>query len=247
MVYGCRELGLEEEEPAKPPPHLAFTETAYDFGRVPQGAAVEHVFPFVNSGGSDLSVMNLRAACDCQTTLVGPGTLPPAASGAIKARFDTDTVFGPQRRTVTVFSNDPIASAVTLTLTGEVELDVVADPAQVYLGVVPPGAPLLREVTIRIGTDGVRVGPAQSEAPQLVQQLADAPLDLYAAVLTIGTAPDAPLGPFTTAIRIPTTSRVHPLLRIPVSGIIAADAPTPRPLNGGLATPTVPAGNGVGP
>jgi hypothetical protein len=92
----------------------------------------------------------------------------------------------------------------------------------------------------------VRVGPSQSDAPQLVHQLADVPLDVSAAVLTIGTAPAAPLGPFTAAIRIPTTSRAHPTLRVAVSGIVAADAPTPRPLNGVLPTPTAPVGNGSG-
>jgi len=80
-LYGCHELGLDDDEPAKQPPHVAFRETTYDFGRVAQGVPVEHLFPFANSGGSDLSVMSLRAACDCQASLVGNAALPPAQVG----------------------------------------------------------------------------------------------------------------------------------------------------------------------
>jgi hypothetical protein len=230
LVSGCQELGLEEAGTPVEPPRLAFAATAYDFGRVAQGTPIEHQFAFANDGGSELTIMNLRAACDCRATVIGGGELAPHGRGAVQARFDTDAVFGPQRRTVTVYSNDPVQRAVTLTLTGEVALDVAADPAQVYLGVVPPGAAAIRDVTVRLGGDGLRVGPLTDPAPvPLALQLADAPLDIHAVTLTIGTAPGAPLGPFSTVIRIPTTSARHPILQIPVTGIIAADAPTPRP------------------
>lgn len=229
---GCRELGLDGGEPPPEPPRLVFGERAHDVGPVPQGTVVEHRFPFRNQGGTELTIMNLRAACDCRATLVGPGDIAPEAAGAVQVRCDTDVVYGPLRRTVTVYSNDPAARAVMLTLTGEVALDVVADPAEVYLGVIPPDTRALREIMIRSGSDGMRIGPASTDAPQLVLDLAASPADIYSAVLTVGTAPAAPLGPFTALIRVPTTSRAHPTLQIKVAGIVATDAPTPRAPNG---------------
>lgn len=227
---GCEELGFDDSAPPPLPPKLAFAETTYDFGRVAQGVPVEHRFAFSNDGGTDLTIINLRAACDCEATVVDGREVTAHGTGAVRARFATDTVYGAQRRTITVYSNDPTRRAVVLTVTGEVQLDVGADPAQVYLGVVPPGAPLLRTVTLRTGSQAVHIGAPESDAPQLTVQLDAAIDDTAAATLAIGTAHDAPLGPFTAVVRVSTTSPQHPVLRIPVTGIIAADAPPPRSL-----------------
>lgn len=217
----------EDTEPPKAPPKLAFAETSYDFGRVAQGTAVEHTFAFANAGGTDLSILNMRAACDTQAKLVGGNELAPRAAGSVQARFDTGAVYGPQRRTVTVYSNDPTQRAVMLTMSGEVVLDVVADPAQVYLGVVPPGAASLRDVALRTGSDAVHLGAPESDASQLALQLAEATDGIPGAILSIGTATAAPPGPFSAVVRVPTTSPQHPVLRIAVTGIIS-DAPAAR-------------------
>jgi hypothetical protein len=229
LVLGLVVWACNQSDEAPRPPRLTFSETAYDFGRVAQGAPVEHRFAFTNDGGSELSVVNLRAACDCTATLLGGRDFPPHAGGAVQARFDTDAVYGPQRRTVTVYSNDPTQRSVMLTVTGEVELDVAAESPRVYLGTVPPGATLVREVALRTSSDAVRVGRPQSDAPQLTLQLTDAVDGDAAATLAIGTAPSAPPGPFSAVVRVPTTSVRHPMLRVTVTGIIAPDAPMPTP------------------
>jgi hypothetical protein len=224
------------------PPKLTFAQTVHDFGRVAQGTPVEYRFPFVNDGGADLTIINLRAACDCEATLEGGPEVAPRAAGAVRGRFDTDAVYGSQRRTITVYSNDPTQHAVMLTLSGEVVLDVAADPPQVYLGVVPPNVPLLREVALRSGSETLRIGTPHSEAAQLTLQLAAAaPHSGAAAILAIGTAPAAQSGPFSGVVQIPTTSPQHPVLRITVSGIIDPAAPTPRPPGA-----VVPEGSGTG-
>jgi len=241
LLSGCDELGLGAAPPPKAPPRLAFSETAYDFGRVAQGVPVEHHFTFVNDGGGALSIIDLRAACDNQVTLVGGSEIAPHAGGAVHGRFDTDAVFGPQRRTITVYSNDPTRPAVLLTVAGEVVLDVVADPPQVYLGAVPPGVQVIREVALRTGSDAVRIGVPQVETPHLTLRLDDAVDGSAAAVLVIGTAPDAPPGPFKTEVRVPTTSAQHPVVRIAVAGTIDPAAPTPR-----AAGSVAPGAGGVG-
>jgi hypothetical protein len=230
LVSSCDQLGLGEAPAPKAPPRLAFTETSFDFGRVAQGTPVEHHFTFVNEGDATLSIIDVRAACDYDATLLGGSDVAPRAGGAVRGRFDTNAVFGPQRRTITVASNDPAQRTVLLTITGEVVLDVAADPAQVYLGTVPPGVPAVRAVAVRTGGDAVRIGTPQSDAPQLALRLDDVPDGTAAAILAIGTAPDAPSGPFTAEVRVPTSSPQHPTVRVAVSGIVDPAAPPPRPL-----------------
>ena len=237
LLLSCCE---QEPDAASPPPKLAFAQSSYDFGRVVQGTAVEHRFAFTNDGGTDLTIMNVRSAYDCAASVIGGNEIAPRAQGAVDARFDTDAIYGPQRRTITVYSNDPLQQAIMLTLTGEVVLDVAADPAQVYLGIVPPGIPVLREVALRSSDENVRIYPPQADdAPQLVVQLADAPDASAAAIVDIGTAVHAPPGKFSAIVRIPTTSARHPVVRVAVAGIVALDAPTPLPRATPLPTPSV--------
>jgi hypothetical protein len=243
LVLGLALSACDESAPPVQPPRLAFADTTYDFGRVAQGTAVEHRFAFANDGGSELSVVNLRAACDTTATLIGGRDIEPHDGGAVQARFDTDAVYGAQRRTVTVYSNDPTQRSVMLTMTGEVELDVAPETSQVYLGIVPPGAALLRAVALHSASDGVRLGPPQSDAPQLAVSLDDAVEGDAVAMLTIGTASGAPPGPFSTVVRVPTTSPRHPTLRVTVTGTISLDAPMPTP-RGTAVEP--PAGGGPG-
>jgi hypothetical protein len=227
LLGGCDQLGLGTPPP-KAPPRLVFAQTTHDFGRVAQGVPVEHEFAFANDGEAVLSIIDLRAACDNQVTLLGGSDIAPHAGGSVHGRFDTAAVFGPQQRTITVYSNDPAQQAVLLTLSGEVVLDVAADPPQVYLGAVPPGLPVVREVALRTGSDAVRIGVPQADTPQLVLRLDPAPDASAAAILAIGTAPNAPPGPFKAEVRLPTTSARHPVVRVAVAGTIDAAAPPPR-------------------
>jgi len=220
------------------PPKLVFAQLTYDFGQVAQGTAVERQFALRNDGETELTILNLRSARDCTATLVGGGEIAPHAAGAVTAHFDTDLVYGPQRRTITVYSNDPTHPAVMLTLSGEVALDVAADPPQVYLGVVPPGVAVLREVALRTRADGVHIGLPEADASQLTLQLTDPTDDTAVAILGIGTARNAAPGPISTVVRVPTTSARHPVLRIAVTGIVALDAPTPLPRPTPIPQPT---------
>jgi len=213
LLAGCE----GDTTPRVAPPHLRFAETAVDFGRLPQGVPIEHAFPFSNDGGAPLTITQVRVACDCQASVVGSGDVPPGGQGVVQAHCDTSTAPGPQRRTVTVYSNDPAQRSALLVLTGTVALEAAADPPRLYLGPVPPAAERLREVALHAGNDALRFVGASSAAPQLSVGIVDG---ADGRELHVGTALDAPPGPFTAVIRVQTTSPLRPLIEVPVAGII---------------------------
>ncbi|MGH7785883.1 MAG: DUF1573 domain-containing protein [Candidatus Binatia bacterium] len=221
-IAGC----VPVDTPPKAPPRLELGTTAFDFGRLPQGTPVEREFAFANRGGTDLTIIELRTACDCTATLAGGTVVAPGGSGVVRLRCETDAAHGAQRRTVTVYSDDPTQRAVVLSLSGEVALDVVAEPPQVYLGSVPAGAAALRDVTLLAGTSAIRFGAPFGDSALLAIELLDA-ADGAPATLRIGTAAGAPPGPFQTTVRVPTTSAQHPVLRIAVAGAISGDPAAP--------------------
>ncbi len=218
---GCVAPGHETGDQPRQPPKLVFSETSHDFGTVPQGTLVSHEFLFANEGGTELSIASLRSACDCTATLSGDQDIPPGGRGAIRAAFETDAVFGAQRRTVTVYSNDPAQRIIMLTLTGDVELDVVADPLQVYVGAVPRGTRVSREVALLTGNENVRIESVATDGRQLTVRLVEPTDGAMGKAFAIEIPADAQLGPFTQVVRVRTSSIRHPLLEVPVTGVVA--------------------------
>lgn len=46
---------------------LVLNETEYDFGKIPQGRPVTHVFDVINKGKDSLKIANIQASCGCTT------------------------------------------------------------------------------------------------------------------------------------------------------------------------------------
>ena len=46
---------------------LGMTETVYDFGKIPQGKPVTHIFEVINNGKDSLRISNVQASCGCTT------------------------------------------------------------------------------------------------------------------------------------------------------------------------------------
>ena len=46
---------------------LTLMEDVYDFGKIPQGKPVNHIFEFLNDGRSALKLENVQASCGCTT------------------------------------------------------------------------------------------------------------------------------------------------------------------------------------
>jgi hypothetical protein len=46
---------------------LGIKEDSYDFGKIPQGKPVTHVFEVVNKGTDSLKISNVQASCGCTT------------------------------------------------------------------------------------------------------------------------------------------------------------------------------------
>lgn len=212
-----------EPRVARRAPRLDIAETRHDFGRVPQGTAVRHVFAVRNGGDLVLDVIRLRSAPDCAARLLGPSEVAAGGTAAIEAVFETDAVFGPERRTVTVYSNDPRQPAVVLALVGEVQLEAAARPAAAYVGTVQRGKRSAREVTIATA-EGVRVESIEGGGPYIEIEALPARPPEDGAKLAIAAAPNAPLGSFRQEIRVRTSSPRFPLLVVPVTGTIAGGA-----------------------
>src|SRR6185295_17700598 len=67
---------------------IALKETEFDFGKIPQGKPVTHVFFFTNTGTTPLSLQNVQASCGCTTPEWSKDAVAPGATSKITVGYN---------------------------------------------------------------------------------------------------------------------------------------------------------------
>ncbi len=83
---------------------LTFTADTYDFGSIPQGTPVSHVFSFKNTGTEPLILSAVNASCGCTTPEWPREPIKPGGTATIKATYNA-AAMGVFTKTITVVSN----------------------------------------------------------------------------------------------------------------------------------------------
>lgn len=64
-VYGAQAQTVAENKPVAET--LVLKEKSFDFGKIPQGRPVTHIFELVNKGTEPILLENVMASCGCTT------------------------------------------------------------------------------------------------------------------------------------------------------------------------------------
>lgn len=83
---------------------ITFTADTYDFGSIPQGTPVSHVFSFKNTGSEPLILSAVNASCGCTTPEWPKEPIKPGGTATIKATYNA-AAMGVFTKTITVVSN----------------------------------------------------------------------------------------------------------------------------------------------
>ncbi|MFH2095392.1 MAG: DUF1573 domain-containing protein [Bacteroidota bacterium] len=106
-------------------PSIQFENTTFNFGTIKQGDAVTHEYKFTNTGKRNLEIRKIKASCGCTATSPADKIIGPGKTSTIKATFNSRGKSGKQNKTITVITNDPKNSSITLKITGDVEIPEV--------------------------------------------------------------------------------------------------------------------------
>jgi uncharacterized protein DUF1573 len=195
------------------PPRLAFTETVFDFGKVEQGDQVNHLFRFTNQGGRDLRIESVKTSCGCTAAVISSEVTAPGQEGTISATFDTTKFFGEKVKEVTVHSNDPMQPVVTLTLQGEIAVEVEVNPAQLYLGKIRRGASATHTIELlHDASKPISITNVVSDSPLISVQTEELEKEgKKGKKLLVTLKKDAPLGRVSTEINVTSTSQKRPV------------------------------------
>ena len=83
---------------------LQLKEPSFDFGRIPQGKPVTHVFVIQNTGKEPLALENVQASCGCTTPEWNKEAIAPGATAEIKVGYNS-AAEGSFEKTIAVFYN----------------------------------------------------------------------------------------------------------------------------------------------
>lgn len=94
--------------------NLGLKELEYDFGRIPQGKPVTHVFIVENTGKDSLNISNVQASCGC-TTPEWDKSKPVAPGEKTKITVGYNAAAeGPFTKYITVLYNGTLSKQLTI-------------------------------------------------------------------------------------------------------------------------------------
>ncbi len=125
-----------------------FQITEHDFGSVARGAEAEFPFVLTNIYLEDVHLSGVRTSCGCTTPRIQSAWLKTHESGAIIAKFNTDSFSGRRGATITVTLDKPFPAQVQLHVKGYIRRDVEIQPGSVQLGSVEEGTAAEKTVTV---------------------------------------------------------------------------------------------------
>lgn len=199
-------------------PKAEANDKVYDFGSVLNAQPVAHVFKIRNAGTGTLMIKGVQTSCGCTAAKPTKGNLAPGEESDIAVSFDTRFDKGPATRTVTVYTNDPKAQQILLTLKGDVKVQVEAAPGQVAFGDVKHGTEQTRQVMLTdlVGEQAAAHQDSKGAAEFKVESTTHASPNIKVvpaarndgkpgAALTITLLKTMPLGPFDDTIKVATS------------------------------------------
>jgi hypothetical protein len=106
LAFGAQAQEAVTAVPAAAPETLVLKEAEFNFGKIPQGKPVHHIFELVNTGKDSLRIVNIQASCGCTTPEWDRDkAIAPGASTKVTVGFNAA-------------SDGPFAKPVTITYNG---------------------------------------------------------------------------------------------------------------------------------
>jgi hypothetical protein len=92
---------------------ISLKETEYDFGKIPQGKPVTHIFMLTNTGSTPLKLDNVQASCGCTTPEWSKEEIPAGATSKITVGYNA-AADGPFTKFITITYNGTQNKQVTI-------------------------------------------------------------------------------------------------------------------------------------
>ncbi|MDH4238981.1 MAG: DUF1573 domain-containing protein [Phycisphaerae bacterium] len=216
-------------------PRIVFDATAIDFGEKEEGEDAVCTFSFSNKGNETLILKATKTSCKCLVTKPSKVEILEGESGELAATYDTLNANGDVKSNVLLFTNDPKAKIVKLTITGTIKKPYVYQPHSLDFG--EAGAEEFKErniVITKLTKREMEVTDVETSKPWLRASLVGRDAGNLQGGLSTGNnqlavriGADAPIGPIKeevlVSLLIMDSSKPIRQIKIPVKGYVQGD------------------------
>ena len=132
---GCAK-GKDKQSPsnvASASPQLEIGDKIHDFGNATEGDKLTYVFKLKNVGTGTLNIDRVVTSCGCTAAVLKTKEVPAGGEGEVEVTFDTNHRGGENRKSITLFSNDPTNPRAEFEIRANVESLLTLVPAFVRL------------------------------------------------------------------------------------------------------------------
>ena len=109
------------DEEIKKAAHLKIYQPVFDFERLQKDSVYKTTYTITNSGQSLLQIRQLETNCSCVIATIDKTEIKPGKEATVTVTFNTSERLGNQQKSVTIYTNDPIAPAQRLTFKAYIE------------------------------------------------------------------------------------------------------------------------------
>lgn len=209
-------------------PKAVAAEPIKDVGVVAKGEKATHDFVLRNEGSVPLQITDVKASCGC-TVADYDKTIAPGQTGKVRVAIDTATFNGPIAKGVTVFTNDPAAPQMELTIRAKVEPFISVKPGYARYIVVQGETQEGKISQTLWAPDGASFDVVKVESPyphlktsfreaRPEERIADAPGKQWKVEMQLSNS--SPVGPLSDSVQVHTNHPKQKLVQIPVSGFV---------------------------
>lgn len=112
---------------------IELLEKEHDFGNVTEGDSLKHTFKVKNAGTAPLEITRVRTSCGCTAAVTKEKTVAPGQTTEIEVTFNTRGRMGPNRKTITIQTNDPENANAKVEIKAMIERLLAFEPTIVRL------------------------------------------------------------------------------------------------------------------
>jgi hypothetical protein len=212
---------------SRPAPAASWAEGMFsginrDFGTVPQGRQLVHLFPLTNNTGRTVTIGTVRSSCGCIHAQALQTNLSPGQVSAIQVEMDTRRFQGDKQSVVYVQFLRPAVAEARLHVRAHSRADILISPDGFAFGHVRQGSSPAVDVVVTLPGPGGKVEGTTATSDYVVlavQRLRDeAGATHY--LVTARLRADAPEGRWHGEVWLRTNQATAPWVRVPFTVVV---------------------------
>ena len=226
FFFGLHVLVLAQKEKLSKA-RIFLPDTRWDFGYIPQGGSVSHIFQVKNIGEDTLIIVRVRPGCACTMVPLSKDRLAPNETANLEVIFDSEKIRkGKTSKGIQIISNDPTKPFQDLHFTarvGETNSLVKLTPERVCFDTIHQE----KEAKLMLTVENI-------SEEKLSVELIDEPKNFVElnikkrtlkpgekTEITLGLKKDAPQGSFRTSFTLDFENSKMVRITVPVHGVVA--------------------------